>query len=151
LLPILVAGCSAQTRPEISTVIVTVVETVPVEVTHQVEVTRLVEVTRQVIVTQLVEFVITPTPAAPKETPTPSELAQLLTPQPTLLSTTQIGGSTTPKSSDAVPFFIENQTDDPLTLNLYGSQLLLTLNIGKDEIRKTFLKEGEYTYEVRGR
>ena len=149
LLPMLVVGCNAQAGPEASPVVVTVIETVPVEVTRQVEATRLVEVTRQVIITQLIEQIITPTPEGPKATPSPSDLEKPLTPQPTLLSTTNIGGSTTPKSSSAVPFFIENQTDDLLTLNLYGPQLLLTLNIGKDEIRKTFLKEGEYSYEIR--
>jgi hypothetical protein len=148
LLFLLMSGCTAPTSPETTPVVMTVVETVPVEVTRQVEVTRFVEVTRQVIVTQLVEIVVTPTPQTATSTPIPTETIKPLTPFPTLLSTAKIGGSTTPKGSSSVPFFIENQTDDPLVLNLYGPKLLLTLSIGKDEVRKTFLKEASYTYEV---
>ena len=143
------SGCTPPTSLETTPIILTVVETVPVEVTRQVEVTRFVEVTRQVIVTQLVELAVTPTPLPATSTPTPPATFQPLTPFPTLLSTAKIGGTSIPKGSNSVPFFVENQTDDPLMLNLYGPQLLLTLTIGKDEVRKTFLREGEYTYEVR--
>jgi hypothetical protein len=148
LLTFITGGCSAPANPVSAPVVLTVVETVPVEVTRQVEVTRFVEVTRQVIVTQLVEFVVTPTPPAITNSPIQTDTSQPLTPYPTLLSTSRIGGTTTPKSSANVPFFIENQSDDPLEFNLYGPQLLLTLNLGKDEVRKTFLQEGTYTYEV---
>jgi hypothetical protein len=148
LLSVLLAGCNSPAYAVNAPVVITVKETVPVEVTRQVEVTHLVEVTRQVVVTRLVEVLVTPTPLANTETSTPTILFQPLTPLPTLLSTAKIGDNTTPKSPASVPFFIENQTDSPLLLNLSGPQTLLTLTLGPDEVRKTYLAEADYTYEV---
>ena len=132
LLFLLLGGCSSPATPEATQVVITVVETVPVEVTRQVVVTQIVEVTRQVIITHLVELLVTLTPPPATETPSPTLIAQQLTPLPTILSTAKIGDNTTPKGSNSVPFFIENQTDTPLLLNLYGPQTLLTLSIGKE-------------------
>jgi hypothetical protein len=69
------AGCKpAQQTP----VIVTVVQTIPVEVTRLVEMTVPVEVTREVFVTQIVEVQVTPTSAVSGTPTTQASNAQPL-------------------------------------------------------------------------
>ena len=81
---LLAAGCAS--APEATPQIVTVVETVPVEVTRVVEVLNTVEVTRQVVVTVVVEVPVTPQ-ATPTATQAPAQPAATFSylPTPTVL------------------------------------------------------------------
>src|SRR4030066_1726314 len=92
LMAALVLSACAGTSPANSTPnVLTVIQTVPVEVTRIVEITQAVEVTRQVVVTQIVEVPVTvppnptleapPTPTLPSFPTLTPILATQITPQ----------------------------------------------------------------------
>lgn len=140
ILPLaLLAACGAPPTPQT----ITLVETVPVEVTRLVEVERLVEVTREVPVTVVVEQPVTVTPSAtPQVSPTPEPSA---TPTFTLLLAT----ATVPegKVEGWAPLKVHNRTDVRLTLEISGAaNHTFVLSAGDEEMRT--VPEGDYTYIV---
>ena len=144
LTALLLWGCSGTSAAPQTTVIVTVVETVPVEVT------RLVEVTQEVIVTEIVEVPVTvtpqpatatPVPPSPTDTPTTTSS----TAYPTLSPFLQI----TPKErgNGWLPFFVENHTSDKLDVYVSGP-IPFNRTLWKGDVQKVWLREGLYTFSV---
>jgi hypothetical protein len=148
-------GCSAPTQPAQTPLVVTVVNTVPVEVTRMVPVEQTVEVTREVLVTQLVQIPVTDTPGAiPSLTPTPPP------PTPTYLTAptkTIVWIPTRPpvKVNGVSYFKITNNTnikadvifDGPVTRNFIvggGTSLLTSLPWGSYTYR--VLQDGKVTF-----
>lgn len=135
----LLAACSAPSTPQT----ITVVETVPVEVTRVIEVPLVVEVTREVPVTRVVELPVTVTPSAtPEITPTPEPSA---TPTFTMLLAT----ATVPEGKVAgwAPLKVHNRTDVRLTLEISGPAYhTFYVSAGDEEMRT--VPEGDYTYVV---
>jgi hypothetical protein len=134
---------------------VTVVETIPVEVTRLVEVTQLVEVTKEVIVTEIVEIPVTVTPqaptatpdiSAPTETPIPIEDTPAL---PAANSTQAPVSQFTPegRGDGWLPFYIENQTDRKLGIVASGPIPFERL-VWNGQTSLVWLNEGLYTYTV---
>ena len=145
LMAALVLSACAGTSPANSTPnVVTVIQTIPVEVTRIVEITQAVEVTRQVVVTQIVEVPVTVTPSPTAEaTPTPT---MPLFPTFTPALATQI----TPqgKGDGFTPFFIVNQTQDRMEVYITGPLTPDPVALSPDSSFKIFLREGEYSYSV---
>lgn len=138
------SGCLSQTPVVPDTAKVTVVETLPVEVTRLVEVPVTVEVTRQVIVNQTVQVpvTVTPTPEA-TQTQTPSLLVTLTTPMPP---------SPTPtfpleKVEGYSVLLVVNETGDDLVVEIYGPVDRGFTFKGSSKILEK-VKEGLYTYRV---
>jgi len=126
------------------TVVVTVVETVPVEVTRLVEIPMTVEVTRQVVATQIVQVPVTLTPP-PGATPTqaPSPLAALA-------STTPLSPTPTfplEKVKGYSVLLVVNETDDDLVVEIDGPVDRSFLFKGPSKILEK-VKEGKYAYTV---
>ena len=141
---LILSGCAGSSPANSTPNVVTVIQTVPVEVTRIVEITQAVEVTRQVVVTQIVEVPVTVTPNPTVEaTPTPT-----LLPFPTLtpILATQI----TPqgKGNGFVPFFLVNQTQDRLDVYITGPLTPAPVALSPDSSFKVFLREGDYFYSV---
>jgi len=148
-------SCSASTPAPDTKVVVTVVETIPVEVTRLVEVTQLVEVTKEVFVTEIVEIPVTITAQPPTETPdnsspteTPIPIADTLTlpaaitPLPTELQFTPEA-----RGDGWLPFYIENQTDSKLEIVASGP-IPFDRFVWNGQTEKVWLNEGRYTYTV---
>lgn len=170
LASLLAASCSPAAAP--TPVLVTVVQTVPVEVTRQAEVTREVEVTRQVVATQLVEVTVTPplaetpvqgipmtqtpTQASPAaqtpaqgipmtQTPTPANPGG----QPATTSVVTPYNQITPdqKGQGFTPVFVQNETEFTMKVSLLGpTSLLVTVSPGGSQ--KVWLRPGDYLYET---
>jgi len=144
---VLMAGCNpAQQTP----VIVTVVQTMPVEVTRLVEMTVPVEVTREVIITQIVEVQVTPTPAV-SGTPTTQAGGMQATPiggQPTSAGPILTPGITPQgKGEGFTPVFVKSFADERLEMFMRGPMdVMVVANPG--DVQKIWLTKGSYTYAV---
>ena len=144
LVAFIFSGCAGSSPANSTPNVLTVIQTVPVEVTRIVEITQAVEVTRQVVVTQIVEVpvIVTPNPTV-EATPTPTS-----PPFPTLtpILATQI----TPhgKGDGFAPFFLVNQTPDRLDVYITGLLTPAPVALSPDSSFKIFLREGDYTYSV---
>jgi quercetin dioxygenase-like cupin family protein len=117
---LLVAGCSS--APTATSQVVTVVNTVPVEVTRVVEVLSTVEITREVIVTQIVEIPVTVTPtvtSAASATPEPTATLQLL-PTYTPLIPIPTDYDPTAKEPGFAPLKVINETSNTMTVVVSG-------------------------------
>jgi len=138
-------GCSAPTQPAQTPVVVTVVNTVAVEVTRMVQVPQTVEVTRQVVVTQLVPVTTTPG-AAPTSTPTPPA-----TGAPTLpaAAATVVWVPTKPpvKVNGIAYFKITNATSDKVEVWFKGP-VTRSFVVGGGTSVLTSMPWGSYTYQV---
>ncbi|MGD9092339.1 MAG: hypothetical protein PVF74_05800 [Anaerolineales bacterium] len=140
---LLLWSCSSTATPE-TTVIVTVVETMPIEVT------RLVEITREVMVTEIVEVPVTVTPQPPTATsdsPTPTD-----TPiAPTLPSIVDPLFGVTPEGRvhGWLPFFVENKTSEKLEIFVDGP-IPFNRVVYAGGSQKVWLREGSYTFSVWG-
>ncbi|OGO26690.1 MAG: hypothetical protein A2W33_07905 [Chloroflexi bacterium RBG_16_52_11] len=147
---LLAAGC----KPALpAPVIVTVVKTMPVEVTRLVEMTVPVEVTREVFITQIVEVQVTPTPAL-SVTPTTKFSS---------VQATSIGGQPfsidpsltaviTPqaKGEGFTPVFVKSFVKERLEMYLRGPlNAMVVVNSGN--VWKIWLTKGNYTYTVYNR
>ena len=144
LAALILSGCVGSSQSISTPNVVTVIQTVPVEVTRIVEITQAVEVTRQVVVTQIVEVPVTVTPNPTVEaTPTPT-LA--LVPTFTPILATQI----TPqgKGDGFSPFFLVNQTPDRLEVYITGPLTPAPVALSPNSSFKVFLREGDYSYSV---
>ena len=149
LLGVLVAGCAAPTPVVPSTVVVTVVNTVPVEVTRLAPVQQTVEVTRQVVVTQLVEVPVTLTPSPTPEvtststttvTPTPASTYQAMPLYPTATFPVE-------KKAGFSRLKLVNKTNDSIEIQISGPFFqTYTLSPGDQSIEP--VKEGMYQYTV---
>ena len=139
---ILATGCAS--APEPTPQIVTVVETVPVEVTRIVEVLNTVEVTRQVVVTVVVEVPVTPQ-ATPTATQAPAQPAATISYLPT--PTALVQSFDAPKVQGVSRLKIDNTTDDTLTAKASGAQ---SFEVEIPPGRSAFLNVpyGEYTIRV---
>ncbi|MEJ2266592.1 MAG: hypothetical protein P8X95_24360 [Anaerolineales bacterium] len=140
------SGCSAATPPPAATVIVTVVSTIPVEVTRVVEVQRTVEVTREVVLTQIVEVPVTVTPSpSPQLSPTPTVLSNASGPRVVAASPSP----TFPR--EKVEGFshlkLVNQTADNLVVGITGP-FEHSYALSADSDRIVPVMEGNYTYTV---
>jgi len=141
---ILATGCASAPQPSPTAQIVTVLETVPVEVTRIVEVLNTVEVTRQVVVTVVVEVPVTPqtTPTATQGPVQPAATISYL-PTPTAL----VQSFDAPKVQGVSRLKIDNTTDDTLTAKASGAQ---SFEVEIPPGRSAFLNVpyGEYTIRV---
>lgn len=143
LLALFLSACAASPQ---TTEVVTVIETVPVEITRLVEVPRTVEVTRLVIQTAIVEVVATQTAITTVD----------ILPTPTAAVTWVYVPSNTPLSSAPTNYVkvkgtsllkITNQTNDVLKVELFGDDpLAVNIDPGKSVFH--VLREGKYTYKV---
>ncbi len=133
-------GCSASPQPSATPVIVTVVSTVPVEVTRIVEVPQTVEVTRQVVVTQIVEVPVTPAPTATVAATSTPTAAAFVAAFPT---------ATFPEGKVQGYSYLKiiNETEDLLTVTIDGPIFGAYSVSGNASIIKE-VKEGTYTYVV---
>jgi len=141
---IFLSGCSGSSPANSTPNVVTVIQTVPVEVTRIVEITQAVEVSRQVVVTQIVEVPVTVTPNPTAEaTPTPT-----LLPFPTL--TPVLATQITPqgKGDGFTPFFLVNQTQDRLEVYITGPLTPAPVALSPESSFKIFLRKGDYSYSV---
>jgi len=139
---LLAASCAS--APEPTPQIVTVVETVPVEVTRIVEVLNTVEVTRQVVVTVVVEVPVTPevTPTATRPPSQPAATISYL-PAPTALGQ----AFETPKAEGVSRLKLDNESDETLTIKISGLQNYeLEIPDGKSAFLN--VPYGEYTLRV---
>lgn len=150
LASLLAAGCAPAATP--TAMIMTVVQTVPVEVTRLAEVTQMVEVTRQVVVTQLVEVTVTPpAPETPvqgvpmTQTPTPANP----TGQPAPSSNITPYSVITPdqKGQGFTPVFVQNETSDTRRVAITGpTSLEVTVSPGGSQ--KIWLRRGDYIFDT---
>src|SRR4030067_3791087 len=144
LVAFIFSGCAGSSPANSTPNVVTVIQTIPVEVTRIVEIPQAVEVTRQVVGTQIVEVPVTVTPSPTAEaTPTPPmpffptfppALATQITPQG--------------KGDGFTPFFIVNQTQDRMEVYITGPLTPDPVALSPDSSFKIFLREGEYSYSV---
>jgi hypothetical protein len=148
-------GCGTST-PAISTPeVVTVVETIPIEVTRLVEVTQIVEDVQEVIVTEIIEIPVTVTPLSPTEKPTsesPTETPDLPlnTPAPPSTGATLspfAGFTPEARGNGWLPFYIENQTDSQLAIVASGP-IPFNRVVWNGQTIKVWLQEGTYNYSV---
>jgi hypothetical protein len=141
---LLAAGCGGAGQATPTAQIVTVLQTVPVEVTRLVEVVNTVEVTRQVVVTVVVEVPMTPaaTPTAPRPPTQPAVTYAYL---PTATSLVQ--AFETPKAAGISRLKLDNETDETLTVKGSGTQ---NFEIELPPNKSAFLNVpyGEYTLRV---
>jgi hypothetical protein len=168
---LLATACGPAATP--SPVVLTVVQTVPVEVTRLAEVTQMVEVTRQVVVTQLVEVAVTPpvegtaaqgipmtqTPvSAVSETPVQG-IPMTQTPTPPATNSTAgqatLASAVTPynwitpdaKGQGFTPVFIENQTDYTMKIAINGP-LNMEVTVAPGRSQLVWLRRGNYTFQT---
>lgn len=146
LIALVLSSCAGNPSPAVETVIVTVVNTVPVEITRIVEVQKTVEVTRQVVVTQQVEIPVTVTPSpTPESSPTPEN-----TPAPTTAAFIPAAATPTFPDEKVAGFSLlklVNETDNNLMVNISGP-FQQSYPIGSHLERVDTVKEGKYTYTV---
>ena len=147
MLVLLTTGCSAAQQ---TPTIVTVVQTVPVEVTRLVEVTVPVEVTREVYITQIVEVQITPTPGL-TSTPTTQSGGVQATPfgtQSSYIGPAPTAGFTPQaKGEGFTPVFVKSFAKDRLEMYIRG-HLDISVVVNPDNVKKIWLSRGDYTYTV---
>jgi hypothetical protein len=146
LAALLLSSCASSSSPAIETVVVTVVNTVPVEITRIVEVEKTVEVTRQVVVTQEVEVPVTVTPSpTPENSPTPESTA---TPTAPAFITAEATPTFPQEKVEGFSFLkLVNETDNNLVVNISGP-FQQSYPIGSHLERVETVKEGQYTYMV---
>lgn len=148
LVSLLLSGCASFTPAVVTPEIVTIVQTVPVEVevpvevTRFIEVTRLVEVTRQVVQTELVPVTVTPTPS-PEATgtsvaPTPGLIA---------LGNTPTYGKPAEKVPGIAPLRVWNTTEDTLEVVINGP-VYYQISLAANKAVFLSIKEARYTYLV---
>jgi len=139
-------GCREGNQPDAESLLVTVVQTVPVEVTRVVEVHKTVEVTRQVVITQLVPVLVTSTPGLAEQataTQTPAALLTLETPTPATPTPT----FPQEKVKGFSILLVVNETDDDLVVELSGTVERSLLFRGPSQALER-VKEGDYAYIV---
>lgn len=146
LAALLLSSCAGNTTPAVETVVVTVVNTVPVEITRIVEIEKTVEVTRQVVVTQEVEVPVTVTPSpTPENSPTPESTA---TPTAPAFITAEATPTFPQEKVEGFSFLkLVNETDNNLVVNISGP-FQQSYPIGSHLERVETVKEGQYTYMV---
>lgn len=147
------AGCSSEA---VQTVVVTVVNTVPVEVTRMVEVQQTVEVIQEVVVTEIVEVqvpvTVTPVPE-PEETTTsePSPVASVVSggevPVAQATPTFDVNEFQNQKIQGFAPLKVINETESLLTVTVQGAAYL-EVTVGSHNSAIQVIPEGEYTYTV---
>jgi hypothetical protein len=149
LTTMLLWGCSAPTQPAQTPVVVTVVNTVEVEVTRMVQVPQTVEVTRQVVVTQLVPVTTTPsisTSAAPTATPTPP--ATVAPTLPAAAATVVWIPTKPPVKVNGISYLkITNATNDKVEV-LFNGTVTRSYIVGGGTSVSTSIPWGSYTYQV---
>lgn len=144
LVAFILSGCAGASPANSTPTVVTVILTVPVEVTRIVEITQAVEVTRQVVVTQIVEIPVTVTPnPTVQSTPTPTPV-MFPTIDPNLATQITPEG----KGDGFVPFFLVNETQDRLEVYIFGPLSPAPVALSPNSSFKIFLREGDYTYSV---
>ena len=143
LTALLRGACNGTAAPAEATVIVTVVETVPVEVT------RVVEVTQEVIVTEIVEVPVTVTPHPPTATSAPTATPT----QPAVAATStsiidpQFGITPEGRVHGWLPFYVENKTTEKLEIFVTGP-IPFNRVVYAGGSQKVWLREGNYTFTV---
>jgi hypothetical protein len=152
LTTLLAAGCGPAATP--TSVIQTVMQTVPVEVTRLAEVTQQVEVTRQVMVTQLVEVTVTPpvseTPSQGipmTQTPTPAVPNPTGQAQPSSQVTPYSWITPDQKGEGFTPVFIQNETGLTMKVAIYGPTNL-EATVSSNGTQKIWLRRGDYSFQT---
>jgi len=146
----ILVGCGGMAASSPTPAVITVIQTVPVEITRIVELPITVEVTRQVVVTQVVEVPVTLTPTSqPEETATPTAAALTFVPLATYVPTITPGGvyTDTKKVSGMTLLRIRNETDRVLTIAISGP-VSTSLVLYPDGEASQIVPEGEYDYRV---
>lgn len=144
------AGCGGNAAPNTTPPVITVVQTVPVEVTRIVEIPVTVEVTRQVVITQVVEVPVTLTSTSvPLETATPTAAPLTFVPLSTYVPTITPGGVYTDikKVNGTTLLMVRNETDRELTVDIAGP-VSTSLLLYPDGEASQIVPEGAYTYRV---
>lgn len=145
---ILVAGgCNPQS--EVIPRVVTVVHTVPVEVTRLVEIVSTVEVDREVIVTQIVEVPVTVTlMPTPEATLTPQPFPTLVQ-GPTYTPGVFVPADYDPneKKPGFAPLKVINETQDRLGVTVSGARAFAIVVSGNGSVTE-IVPEGEFFYTV---
>lgn len=143
-----ITGCSGNLAQD--PVVVTIVQTVPIEIIRDVTVEVPLEVQRDVIITQVIEVLVTPTPISPTEAvnlTNPPLLAGNATPSvlPTIDPTLQV----TPqeKGNNIAPVLVSNLTADKMELSLTGP-VNIYLTLYDDTVHRIWLNKGDYNYVV---
>jgi hypothetical protein len=143
------AGCSPQAaEPEV----VTVVNTVPVEVTRLVEVEKTVVVTQEVVVTQVVEVPVTVMPTATAESAPATETA---VPTTVIPAYTEVPVTATidpnefkdNKSQGFAPLKITNESGNTIVVEVSGPQYF-AFTVGKENSILQVVPEADYSYTV---
>jgi hypothetical protein len=144
---LLLWGCNSPTQPASTPVVVTVINTVPVEVTRIVPVQQTVEVTRQVVVTQLVQVPVTNTPGAvPTVSPTPPPVTPTFSSAPTM--TTVWIPTRPPIKVNGISYFkITNNTNVKAEV-IFNGPVVRNFIVGGGTSLLTSLPWGSYTYRV---
>lgn len=146
---VLLTGCSPRAiEPEV----VTVVNTVPVEVTRLVEVEKTVVVTQEVVLTQIVEVPVTVTPmitaeASPTETaPVDSFQVTGFTPAP-VTATIDPNEFKDNKFQGFAPLRVANETENSVVVQVFGSQSF-AFTLGGQTSQIQVVPEADYTFNV---
>jgi len=144
---LLTLGCSAAQQ---TPAIITVVQTVQVEVTRLVEMTVPVEVTREVFITQIIEVQVTPTPA---ETGTPTTQFSGVQATPYATQSGYVGPAPTAgftpqaKGEGFTPVFVKSFAKERLEMYIRGP-VDVSVVVNPDNVQKIWLSRGDYTYTV---
>jgi hypothetical protein len=142
---VLLWGCSAPTQAVQTPVVLTVVNTVAVEVTRMVPVQQTVEVTREVVVTQLVPVTTTPG-ALPTTTPTPP--ATVAPTLPAVAPTIIWIPTKPPVKVNGISYLkITNDTSDKVEVWFKGN-VTRSYIVGGGTSILTSIPWGSYTYQV---
>lgn len=140
-------GCSAPTQPVQTPVVVTVVNTVPVEVTRMVPVQQTVEVTREVLVTQLVQVPVTNTPGAvPTVTSTPPPATPTFLPAAT--NTIVWIPTRPPIKVNGISYFKITNNSSVKAEVIFNGPVVRNFIVGGGTSLLTSLPWGSYTYRV---
>jgi hypothetical protein len=144
---ILLWGCSAPTPSAQTPVVVTVVNTVPVEVTRMVSVQQTVEVTRQVLVTQLVQVPVTNTPGAvPTVTSTPPPATPTYLPAAT---NTIVWIPTRPSTKvNGISYFKITNNSSVKSDVIFNGPVTRNFVVGGGTSLLTSMPWGSYTYQI---
>jgi hypothetical protein len=146
---ILLAAGGCTPGPAAISQVVTVVQTIPVEVTRLVEIVSTVEVDREVIVTQIVEIPVTVTPTNTLEATLTPEATATLIPGPTFTEGAFVPADYDPnnKKPGLAPLKVINETDDRLTVAISGARAFTIVLNGNDSTIE-IVPEGEFSYTV---
>jgi hypothetical protein len=150
---VVLAGCSPQPAEP---VVVTVINTVPVEVTRLVAVQQTVVVTQEVVITEVIEVqvpvTVTPGPtmeitATNEPSPVPMDAFGGLAPAAYATPTIDLAAHKEEKIQGFAPLKVTNETESTLVVDVAGVTYV-SLTVGGHGSVIEIIPEGEYSYTV---